>query len=114
MRFDITKVAGKNYEPVIVQNANTHYLVYQRDTIAVVTESDNLDMNIKFEKVVMVPPFTRMLAPSIRGYIILQMNTGKAFTGYVNGKRTDDGGQLLVKVAKTAIKKIPRLISVIR
>jgi len=114
VRFDIRKVAGKNYEPVSVQNANTHYLVYQGDTIAVVTESDNLDMNIKFEKVVRVPAFTRVLAPSIRGYIILQMNTGKAFTGYVNGKRNDDGGQLLVKVAKSVIKKKPPVISVIR
>lgn len=105
VHFDVRKVAGKNYAPVIIQPANKHYLIYQDDTLALVTESDNLDMNVKFERVVKLGSITAIQPQVIQGYVVLQVRTGKAFTGYVNGKRNDDGGQLLVKVAKTVYRR---------
>jgi hypothetical protein len=62
-------------------------------------------MNVKFERVVKLGSITAIQPQVIQGYVVLQVRTGKAFTGYVNGKRNDDGGQLLVKVAKTVYRR---------
>ena len=103
--FDVGKIAGKNYESVKNQPTNAHFLIYQNDTIALVKESDELDMNVTFEKVVRVPGLTLQSADFIQGYVVLQTKTGKAFTGYKNNVRNDEGGQLLVRVIKTIYRK---------
>ena len=99
VNFNIEKMAGSNYFPVAAQPANAHYLVYQNDTIAHVTESDNLDMNVSFEKLTMTE------GSFVQGYMVVRVNTGKDFTGYANNARTDSGGQLLVRVTKTVAKR---------
>lgn len=106
MFFDIRKVAGKNYEPVASQPANAHYLIYQQDTLALVTESDDLDMNVSFELVTVVPGLTKLNPSYVQGFVVLKIKTGKAYTGFQNGKRTDEGGQLLIKVNKWLFRGI--------
>lgn len=103
--FEVGKITGLNFASVQAQPANAHLLVYQSDTIALVRELDELDMNVTFEKVVRMPASSPQGGMFIQGYVVLEAKTGKAFSGYENGKRTDDAGQLLVKVTKTLFAK---------
>ena len=90
--YDVRKVAGNYYTPIVNQPENTHYLIFNRDTIAVVVESDALDMNVSFEKLTIVPGLTRINPPMIQGFVVLKTKTGKPFTGYEKGKETTTVG----------------------
>ena len=104
--YKIQKKAGKYFNPPTNQPENMHYLVYNKDTIATVLESDALDVNVRFEKLSIAPSLSpSILQPSyLQGFVVLRTKTGKPFTGYEKGKRNDDGGELLLKVTKSSFK----------
>lgn len=103
--YILNKLAGENYFPTSSQPANKHVLVCSGDTVLTVFESDQLDLNVRFERVSKVAGNSRLQPGYIQGFIVLSVKTGKAFSGYSNNKRNDSGGQLLLKLSKKVISK---------
>lgn len=94
--FNINKIAGQNFQPVAIQPENAHFLIVKSDTLALVVESDGLDLNVAFENICQA---TKGGEQYVQGCVVLKAKTGKPNTAGP-GKRNDNGGQLLLKVSK--------------
>jgi hypothetical protein len=109
MIFQIKRIASKN--PLPQNDGLKHYLVYKRDTLAIVNEPKDFDIvDIKFERVGLDPIELAKPHPDsvIKGFLVIRNSVGGELTGSpVNNER--EGNILLNITSENSIYKGPTI-----